>query len=129
MIKLLLDQGIPYSTVRLLAETGWDVVHVSDIQMQQATDQAILDYASERKRVCVTLDADFHGLLAVNNMETPSVIRIRQEGLKGADMAKLLRGIWPMIETKIEQGAMVTVTEKNIRIRYLPILSDRHAHT
>lgn len=126
MIKLLLDQGIPYSAKHLLAETGWDVVHVSDVEMQQASDREILDYAHIQQRVCVTLDADFHGLLAVNNMESPSVIRIRREGLKGVDVAQLLRGVWPMIETKIEQGAMVTVTEKNVRIRYLPILSVTH---
>lgn len=96
------------------------------VEMQQASDREILDYARMQQRVCVTLDADFHGLLAVNNMESPSVVRIRQEGLKGSDVAQLLRGIWPMIETKVERGAMVTVTEKNVRIRYLPILSATH---
>lgn len=125
MIRLLLDQGLPYSTARLLTETGWDVVHVRDIDMQRASDQAILDYAREHHRICVTLDADFHSLLALQRVDSPSVIRIRQEGLKGTDAAQLLRAIWPVINTKIQQGAMVTVTAQNIRIRYLPILADK----
>jgi hypothetical protein len=50
------------------------------------------------------------------------VIRIRQEGLKGREVAALLLAIWPRIETQIQRGAMVTVTEKAIRLRNLPLV-------
>ena len=60
MSKILLDQGIPYSTTHLMKEAGWEVTHVSDIQMDRSTDEAILVYARDNDYICVTLDADFH---------------------------------------------------------------------
>ncbi|PID41579.1 MAG: hypothetical protein CSB48_14475 [Proteobacteria bacterium] len=121
MIKLLLDQGIPYSTgMQLPAE--WDVVHVADVEMSYATDRDIIEYAQQQHRICVTLDSDFHSILAVDNMSLPSVIRIRQEGLKAKDLARLLCQIWPSIEEQVQSGAMVSVDDKQLRIRRLPIL-------
>ncbi len=65
--------------------------------MARAPDQHILSYAQRHQRVCVTLDADFHALLALSNANAPSVIRIRQECLSGAKLANLLKVIWPYI--------------------------------
>lgn len=123
MIKALLDQGLPRSSVAGLIQAGWDAVHVADIGMSQASDKTILHYAAENNRFVITLDADFHALLAVSDMVTPSVLRIRREGLQGQQLANLLLEIWPRIAEQMRQGAMVTVTERTIRIRHLPISS------
>jgi predicted nuclease of predicted toxin-antitoxin system len=84
--------------------------------MSQSADRSILDFARAQGRTVVTLDADFHALLAVANESGPSVIRIRQEGLKGREVAALLLAIWSRIEAQLQRGAMVTVTEKTIRV-------------
>ena len=123
MNPILLDQGLPRSAAAALREAGWDVEHVSDIGMSRSPDRSILDFARAQGRTVVTLDADFHALLAVANESGPSVIRIRQEGLKGRELAALLLAIWPRIETQIQRGAMVTVTEKTIRLRNLPLIA------
>lgn len=68
----------------LLARAGWDAVHVSDLGMGRTDDAEIVKHARETNRVCVTLDADFHALLATSGASTPSVIRIRKEGLDAA---------------------------------------------
>ena len=96
-------------------------MHTIDVDMQRATDREIIDYARLNKRCCITLDADFHSIIAVANKSSPSVIRIRQQGLSGEKMAELLIRIYPQIEADIEQGALVTVTDKNMRVRCLPI--------
>lgn len=122
MIKILLDQGLPRSAVNRLGQSGWDAVHAYDIGLSRASDEAILAYARQEGRIIVTLDADFHALLAVTRADAPSVIRIRWEGLNGTRLAELLLRIWPRIERQIRQGAMATVTETAIRIRRLPLL-------
>jgi predicted nuclease of predicted toxin-antitoxin system len=54
LIRLLLDQELPRSTIRLLADAGWDVRHVGDIGMARSSDADILDYARREQRVCVS---------------------------------------------------------------------------
>jgi len=119
--RLLLDQGLPRSTGAILARAGWEVVHVSEIGMSRADDTDILERARTEQRVCVTLDADFHALLATSGEAVPSVVRIRKEGLDASALAALLENVWPDIEEALGAGAMVTVTDRSVRIRRLPI--------
>jgi predicted nuclease of predicted toxin-antitoxin system len=81
-LKLLLDQGLPADAVSLLRELGYECWHVSEFGMQRAADEDILSFARERGCVVVTLDADFHALVAVRGLLGPSVIRIRREGCR-----------------------------------------------
>jgi len=121
---ILLDQGLPRTAAKILKEKGWDVLHTGDIGLSRASDNEILEYARAEKRAIVTLDADFHAILAVANESEPSVIRIRQERLKGPALADLIENIWPSIIEQLKSGAIVSVTEKSIRIRTIPLLKD-----
>ena len=123
MISILLDQGLPRSTASLLRDEGWDVLHTGDIGLSRSTDSQILEYARREDHVIITLDSDFHTILSVSNASTPSVIRIRLEGLRGPDLALLIKKIRPKIESEVKKGAMVTVTESGIRIRNIPLFS------
>ena len=106
----------------ILNQAGWDVVHVAEIEMSRATDVQILETAREQQRICFTLDADFHTHLAVTNAATPSVIRIRIEGLKAEAFAQLLIEVWPQINNQVDLGAaMITITDQNVRVRSLPV--------
>ena len=123
MISILLDQGLPRSAASLLRDEGWDVLHTGDIGLSRSTDRQILEFARNEQRVIITLDSDFHTILALTNASTPSVIRIRLEGLRGPDLALLIKRISPRVELQVKKGAMVTVTESGIRIRNIPVFS------
>ena len=123
MISILLDQGLPRSAASVLRDEGWDVLHTGDIGLSRSTDIQILEFARNEQRIIITLDSDFHTILALENASTPSVIRIRLEGLKGPDLALIIKRIWTQIEPQIKKGAMVTVTESGIRIRNMPVFS------
>ena len=123
MISILLDQGLPRSAASVLRDEGWDVLHTGDIGLSRSTDRQILEYARREKRVVVTLDSDFHTIIALTNASSPSVIRIRLEGLRGPDLAYLIKRIWPKIEPQVKRGAMITVTESGIRSRNIPLFS------
>jgi predicted nuclease of predicted toxin-antitoxin system len=120
-MKLLLDQGLPRSTVLHLHNHGVDAVHVGDKGLATATDSKILDVGRQEGMVVVTLDADFHALLALSGVIGPSVIRIRIEGLRGEDLARLLVSVLRVCSDDLVKGAMVSVTENGVRIRRLPV--------
>lgn len=121
MIKLLLDQGLPRSAIVLLRQHGVDAVHVSEIGMSTASDIDIIHKARCDDRVIVTLDADFHSLLAVNAFSNPSVLRIRIEGLNGEDLFKLLCRVLELCGNDLASGAVVSVQNNRIGIKLLPI--------
>lgn len=118
MKHLLLDQGLPQSAVQHL---GNGATHVSMIGMSNSSDQAILEHAEAEDSIVITLDSDFHTILAINQAVRPSVIRIRIEGLKGQEVAKLIQQVVSTTANDIESGAAVTVTERGIRVRKLPL--------
>ena len=122
-MKLLLDQGLPRSAASLLTAAGIDTVHVGDLGLSTAEDAVILQSGHETGRTVVTLDTDFHAILAMSGAVIPSVIRIRIEGLRGEDLAELLLTVIAQCTADLEQGAAVTVQSGRIRIRRLPLLN------
>lgn len=121
-MRLLLDQGLPRSTVLHLNNAGIDAAHVGDIGLATASDAMILNYSRQEGRAVVTLDADFHALLALSGAGGPSVIRIRIEGLRAQNLASLLVSVLEVCKDDVMRGAMVSVTENGLRIRQLPLL-------
>ncbi|MCI0418804.1 MAG: DUF5615 family PIN-like protein [Acidobacteria bacterium] len=100
---------------------GIDTVHVGELAMASADDPSILDTAREVGRVVVTLDADFHTLLALSGCSSPSVIRIRIEKLRAAELAELLFNVTTQTQQPLIAGAMVSVQPTRLRVRHLPL--------
>jgi predicted nuclease of predicted toxin-antitoxin system len=121
-MRLLLDQGLPRSTILYLRDNGIEAVHAGDLGLATAADSRILEFGQQESMVVVTLDADFHTLLALSGLAGPSVIRIRIEGLQGANLARLLVSVLKVCSNDLRNGAMLSVTENGIRIRHLPVV-------
>lgn len=120
-MRWLLDQGLPRSAAALLNEASQDALHIGDIGMADAADPSILLHALQEDRIIVTLDADFHSLLALNGSSRPSVIRIREEGLKGQALARVIVGIARQFEKELEGGCVMSYQGGKIRYRKLPL--------
>jgi predicted nuclease of predicted toxin-antitoxin system len=119
-MKLLLDQGLPRSAVRYM--TGAiSAEHAGDLGLSAASDQEILQKAREHQAVLVTLDADFHQILALTQATSPSVIRVRIDGLRGEQLAALLNRAVSTVKIELTAGAAVSVSPARIRVRSLPI--------
>ncbi len=121
-MKLLLDQGLPRRAAELLTKAGIETVHVGNIGYAEAKDDEILKFSGDEGYVIVTLDADFHALLALTGATNPSVIRVRIEGLKAEPAAKLIKSVFALCSGDLEQGAAVTVQEGRIRVRRFPLI-------
>jgi predicted nuclease of predicted toxin-antitoxin system len=89
--------------------------------MASAGDLDILQRARIETRDCVTLASDFHAPLAISGEAAPSVIRMRRQRIDATALALILQTIWPSVEAALKVGAMVTVTNKSVRVRRLPI--------
>lgn len=100
-----------------------DAIHVGEIDMATAADAAILAHSRQDQRVVVTLDSDFHALLALSGASSPSVIRIRIEGLRGESLAALLRTVLGQCGDELALGPVITVQEGRMRVRRLPLRS------
>lgn len=122
-MKFLLDQGLPRTTVDELRLIGIAAEHVGDIGLASASDMAILELAKTSGAIFVTLDADFHSLLAISNNSGPSVIRIRIEGLKGKDLARFLSMVSQTVKDELLAGAAVTVSAHRLALRRLPLVN------
>jgi predicted nuclease of predicted toxin-antitoxin system len=120
-MRLLLDQGLPRSAALILREKQIDTAHVGELDMSTASDESIISYARQHAYSIVTLDADFHSLLALADAKGPSVIRIRVQRLKAQELASLVLTVLERIGHEIEAGSFITVTATTIRIRRLPI--------
>jgi predicted nuclease of predicted toxin-antitoxin system len=120
-IRLILDQGLPRDAASLLRETGWQCEHVGELGMSSAEDTDILSVARGRGAVLITLDADFHALLAVSMAAGPSVVRLRMQGLDGQKVAAHIIEAVKRFGTELREGCMVTVKERKTTYRMLPV--------
>jgi predicted nuclease of predicted toxin-antitoxin system len=121
MKRVLLDQGLPVTAAAILRDDGWDVVHVREIAMNEATDSEILDYAARDSRVAITLDRDFPQILALTAATRPSVVLIRQQRLRAAELSSLIVSIWRDYESALDQGCVLKVSARGTRVRRLPL--------
>lgn len=106
-MRLLLDENLSPALASFLTEADHDVVHVRDRGLASATDEVVLTLAADESRVLIT---------------EPSVVLIRRAvGRRAAEQASLLIDNLPVAKDDLEDGAVVVLGEKTIRIRRLPI--------
>jgi predicted nuclease of predicted toxin-antitoxin system len=75
-MRFLTDQDVYASTVRCLRNLGHDVVTASEFGLAQAEDREILRVAEDHRRVFVSRDRDFGGLVFSRGSST-GVIYLR----------------------------------------------------
>jgi len=124
-MKILLDEGLPRRAAGLLRDEGIDCVHLTEISESATADSVILEEARSSGRIVVTLDADFHALLAVNGWSSPSVIRIRRQGLSGADIRDLVIRLLKAHGAALSSGVALSVRAHLAGIRKLPLTEMR----
>jgi predicted nuclease of predicted toxin-antitoxin system len=124
-MKFLVDMGISIVTVDFLRTQGYDAVHLREQGLQRMQDSNILQKARTEQRVVLAHDLDFGDLLAASGAVLPSVIIFRLRDMRPANVNRHLTAVLAEQNAELEQGVIVIVTEGRIRMRRLPIGSQK----
>ena len=123
-LKFLADMGVSPHCVEWLRIKGFDAVHLYEQQLHKLTDSDVLQKAIDEKRILLTMDLDFARLVSERGtMDLPSVIIFRLADQRTHNIQAKIEALLPIINQRIGQGnAIFSVSEKNVRIRQLPII-------
>jgi predicted nuclease of predicted toxin-antitoxin system len=101
---------------------GHDAVHVRELGMQSASDEAIFFLAESEERILISADSDFGTLLALRGSSRPSVVLFRRGVSKRPDaLVSLLLNNLDAIAEDLSAGSAIVFEHHRIRIRKLPI--------
>jgi predicted nuclease of predicted toxin-antitoxin system len=89
--------------------------------MATALDDEIIARGRDEGRMVVTIDADFHAILARDSAASPSVIRLRVQRLGGTELAELIRAVVDACRDELAEGAAVTANTVRVKLRRLPL--------
>ncbi|MBM4040266.1 MAG: hypothetical protein FJ290_17305 [Planctomycetes bacterium] len=120
-LRFLADMHISPLTVCELRLEGWDIVRVSEVMDEEASDLEILAYAREHGQVVVTQDLDFSALLAIGRRAKPSVVSLRLRSARPAHVTRRLRDVVAEMGEELALGAVISVNETAARYHLLPI--------
>ena len=100
---------------------GHDAIHLCEQGLEQLQDSAILEKARKEGRVLLTHDLDFSELMAASSANLPSVIIFRLRNMRPERVDHYLEEIVTRHHESLQEGAIASVSEGQIRIRSLPI--------
>ncbi len=89
--------------------------------MGKAADEEILAWSLGKNAIVVTLDADFHTILAVTGASGPSVVRLRIQGLGAQEVVEWVQKVLAGFLRDLERGSLVTVKARKITCHRLPV--------
>ena len=121
-MKFLADMGISPATVEALRAHGHQATHLHEHALDRLADFEILDKARAEQAVVLTHDLDFSDLMAASHALIPSVIIFRLPDMRPGNVTRHLLAVIAQHSAALEQGAIVSVGERRIRVRQLPIL-------
>jgi predicted nuclease of predicted toxin-antitoxin system len=120
-MKFLADMGISPRTVSWLKSAGYDAIHLVEQGLEKLPDNEILIKARNEERIILTVDLDFAQLLAIDRASLPSVILFRLGNESYEVINQFLAEVLNRFESELEVGAIISVTDKSLRLRRLPI--------
>jgi len=120
-MRFLADMGISPATIAFLKALGHDAVHLHEQGLDGLHDWAVMEKAHEERRVVLTHDLDFGDLIAASGARLPSTIIFRLRNMRPERVNYYLDRIISEHQRSLEQGAVISVSEGQVRVRLLTI--------
>lgn len=100
---------------------GHDAVHLAEQGLERLPDPTIVEKAHHEQRILLVHDLGFGELLAASEARLPSLITFRLRDMRPNRVNDALQHILSEHQQALNQGAMITVTEGQVRVRRLPL--------
>lgn len=119
-MRWLVDNALSPVLAERLAAAGHDAVHVRTLNLHHAADGVVLQAAAVDKRILISADTDFGGLLTLGRATGPSVVLFRHGAPRRPhEQAALLLANLPTVAVDLGAGAIVVIQKDRIRVRRL----------
>lgn len=76
-IKFLLDENMPFSSIEMLRDNGFDVEHLRFTGLRGVADSKVAEYAKSKKAILITKDKEFGNPLSYPKNSHHGLIIIR----------------------------------------------------
>jgi predicted nuclease of predicted toxin-antitoxin system len=105
----------------VLTRLGHDAIHLADQGLERVPDPDIVEKARQEGRILLVHDLGFGDLIASSRATLPSVITFRLRNMNPDRVNGALQRIIPQHREALELGAILSVTEGQVRVRSLPL--------
>jgi predicted nuclease of predicted toxin-antitoxin system len=102
----LVDNQLPTALARFLASRGVECQHVLDLDLGDASDAAIWDYANRNDCVVISKDEDFLYMANVPSAKS-RLIWVRFGNCRTKALLAAMERLWPRIEAGLKAGDRV----------------------
>lgn len=110
------------SVADFLKQIGHDAVHLWEAGLCRLSDEEIVAKAIAAKRVILTHDLDFSRIIVASERAEPSLVTFRLTDMRPENVRVRLAICIDQFQQELEQGALISITDKRYRCRRLPLL-------
>jgi predicted nuclease of predicted toxin-antitoxin system len=123
-ISFIADVHISPLTVFELQALGYQIQRITSFIPANSTDKEIIALALKKDAVIISQDLDFTALIAQQRLNKPSLISLRVGNARPSKITNILKSILPLVEQNLLDGAIISVTDSDFRIRKIPIINN-----
>jgi predicted nuclease of predicted toxin-antitoxin system len=120
-MKFLGNMGISPRTIEFLRALGHEAKRLHEERLDQLPDSDILQKARAEESILLTNDLDFGELAIASPSPLPSIIIFRLRDMRPETVNAYLARILDTHGADLQRGAVISVTEGQIRVRRLPL--------
>ena len=124
-MRFLVDMNLSPGVAAELRRKGHDAVHLGEAGLARLADAAVFRKAAEEDRIVVSFDLDFGEIVAFSAKPGPGVILLRLRSVVYDAVIARLEDAIVRAKSALEEGAVVIVEDRRIRLRRFPVGEDR----
>lgn len=102
-MRFLVDAQLPPAMARMLAAESFDAEHVYDVNLGEAEDSSIWNYARQAQATIITKDEDFVVLASLHS-EGPAIVWIRLGNTTKQALLHWFKPLLAAIVSALERG-------------------------